>query len=176
MALILLRHAPPPPRWQGSYLGHSDVDIDTSLFDETKIAPLVRERFDRVYSSDLIRCTQTLDAMGLQGYLTDRRLREVRFKPSFEGKTFAQIERMEGYDPAALASEEDWHRFVCDESPEAFRRRVGSFLAELDPKLNILVCTHAGTIKTILSLLRSSEHDGIPAYLDYVRIPLFGYN
>ncbi|MBD3817230.1 MAG: histidine phosphatase family protein [Halothiobacillus sp.] len=176
MALILLRHAPPPLRWQGSYLGHSDIDIDTSLFDKTKIEPLMCEQFDRIYSSDLIRCTHTLDAMGLQGYLTDRRLREVRFKPSFEGKTFAQIERMGEYDPAALVSEEAWHRFVCDESPEAFRHRIGSFLAELDPKLNILLCTHAGTIKTILSLLRLSEHDRIPAYLDYVRIPLWGYN
>ena len=176
MALILLRHAPPPREYHRCYLGHNDVAIDAALFDETKIAPLLDERFDRIYSSDLLRCTQTLDAIGLHDYTADPRLREVRFKPPYEGKTFAQIERMEGYDPAALSSEEAWHRFVCDESSEAFRRRIGSFLAELDPELNVLVCTHGGTIKTILSLLDQPELHRAPDYLDYVRVPLFGYN
>lgn len=176
MALTLLRHASPPPEYHKCYLGHTDVGIEAALFDHAKTAPLLREPFDLIYSSDLLRCTQTLDTMGLQGYTTDSRLREVRFKSSCEGKTFEQIERMEGYDPAALASEEAWHCFVCDESPEAFRRRIGSFLAELDPGLNVLICTHGGTIKTILSLLNQPEPHHAPTYLDYVRIPLFGYN
>lgn len=176
MALILLRHASPPPEYHKCYLGHTDVGIEAALFEHAKTAPLLHEPFDLMYSSDLLRCTQTLGMMGMQGYTTDSRLREVRFKPSCEGKTFEQIERMEEYDPAVLDSDETWHRFVCDESPEAFRRRIKSFLAELDPKLNILVCTHGGTIKTILSLLDQPEPHRTPSYLDYVRIPLFGYN
>lgn len=176
MALILLRHAPPAPEYHKCYLGHTDVGIEAALFDEAKIAPLLHERFDLIYSSDLLRCTQTLDTMGLQGYITDQRLREVRFKDAYEGKTFARIETMPEYDAAYLDSPEAWHNFVCDESSEAFRHRIGSFLAELDPRLNILVCTHGGTIKTILSLLDQPEPHCAPTYLDYVRIPLFGYN
>lgn len=176
MALILLRHAPPPREYHRCYLGHTDVGIDAALFDEAKIAPLLSERFDRIYSSDLLRCTQTLEAIGLRGYTADPRLREVRFRASFEGKTFEQVERMREYDPAVLDSAEAWHDYVCDESSEAFRRRIGSFLAELDPNLNVLVCTHGGTIKTLLSLLNQPEPHPVPAYLDYVRIPLFGYN
>ncbi|KFN38786.1 MAG: hypothetical protein JU82_10070 [Sulfuricurvum sp. MLSB] len=125
MALILLRHAPPPHEYHRCYLGHTDVGIDATLFDEAKIAPLLSERFDRIYSSDLLRCTQTLEAIGLRGYTADPRLREVRFRTSFEGKTFEQVERMREYDPAVLDSAEAWHDFVCDESSEAFRRRIG---------------------------------------------------
>lgn len=176
MALILLRHAPPPREYHRCYLGHTDVAIDAALFDETKIAPLLDERFDRIISSDLLRCTQTLDAIGLYGYSVDPRLREVRFRTSFEGKTFEQIEQTKGYDPAVLDSQERWHDFVCDESREEFRNRIASFLSELDPALNVLVCTHGGTIKTVLSLLNQPELHRAPDYLDYVRVPLFGYN
>lgn len=176
MALMLLRHAPPPRRWHGSHLGHTDVGIDPTLFDETKTAPLLRERFDRIYSSDLLRCTQTLDAMGLQGYITDRRLREVRFKPPFEGKTFTQIETMPEYDAAYLDSPETWHNFVCCESREEFRGRIASFLSELDPDGNILLCTHGGVILTILELLHHPLPHPVPGYLDYLQLPLFGYN
>lgn len=167
MALILLRHAPPAAEYHGCYNGHTDIAIDPALFDETKIEPLLHHRFDRVYASDLRRCTQTLRCMGIEPFRTDPRLREVRFKPSIEGKRFEQIERMEGFDPRCLESIESWHAFVCDEPLEAFRERVRSFLEELPRDETILICSHGGTIGMIRSLLDPAPSHTPLGYLDH---------
>ena len=150
MALTLLRHAPLSVTYQGRYIGHSDIGIDLELF-----CPITLPcPYDAIYSSDLCRCTQTLERLGYTDFITDERLREVRFKEVFELKSFAEIERMEGYDSRFLESEERWHDFVCDESREVFRGRIASFLDDLPSQQNILICSHGGTISEILTLLK----------------------
>lgn len=149
MPLTLLRHAPLAKEYHGCYIGHTDIPIDLALF--TPIAlPLA---YDLIYSSDLSRCTQTLERLGYREFQTDERLREVRFKAPFEGKSFDEIERMEEYDSSFLESQEQWHSFVCDESVEEFRGRIASFLDDIPLEQNILVCAHGGTIAEMLSLL-----------------------
>lgn len=172
MALILLRHAPPAAEHHGRYNGHTDIPIDPLLFDDTKIEPLAHLHFDRIYTSDLCRCTQTLRRMGIEHFITDPRLREVRFKPDIEGKNFEQIEQMEGYDPRFLETTESWHAFVCDEPLEAFRERVQSFLEELPHDQTVLICTHGGTIAMIGSLLQTDIPTPAPGYLDSVSCSL----
>jgi len=176
MALILLRHASPPVHCQNRYWGHTDISIDPDLFDQAKLDSLRYERFDRVYTSDLLRCTETLEAMGHTDFIREPRLREVRFKPEIEGKTFAEIERMEEFSPAYLESSHTWHQFICDEPEKAFHKRIQSFFDELDPNKHLLICSHAGTINAILSLLQPDQPPAAPGYLDYVRVSLFGYN
>lgn len=166
MALTLLRHAPPPPAYQRRYLGHTDIAIDPACFEPIRLP----RAYDTIYSSDLSRCTQTLEALGYVDFRTDDRLREVRFKDRFEGKSFGEIERMEEYDPSALESHERWHAFVCDESIDAFRGRIGAFLSELPADREILVCTHGGVIREILSQLLGSS--GEVDYLEYTIVSL----
>jgi alpha-ribazole phosphatase/probable phosphoglycerate mutase len=150
MVLTLLRHASPSNAYHGRYIGHTDISIDSELF-----SPIILPyTYDLIYSSDLSRCTQTLEQLGYADVVVDGRLREVRFKTQFEGKNFGEIERMETYDASALESEEDWHAFVCEESSSDFRERISTFLRELPCDKNILVCSHAGTIREILSQLR----------------------
>jgi len=161
MALTLLRHAPPPLAYHGRYIGHSDIPIDLTLFAPITL-PLT---YDTIYSSDLSRCTQTLEHLGYTDVITDSRLREVRFKEQFEGKSFDEIERMEDYHPAFLESQERWHDFICDESVEEFRGRIVSFLDDLPLEQNILICAHGGTIAEILSLLNIPSRR--PGYLEY---------
>lgn len=168
--LTLLRHAAPPAAYHGRYIGHTDIGIDPSLFDHSKIESLISQRFDRIYSSDLLRCTATLRQMGLESFITDPRLREVRFKPMVEGKNFSQIESMEDFDPASLESQESWHRAVCDEPIEAFRGRVQSFLDELPSDKEILLCSHAGTIAMILSILEPERPYQPCNYLDHIQL------
>ena len=161
MSLTLLRHAPIPKAYHGKYNGHSDIPIDLTLFSPITLP----QTYDLVYSSDLCRCTQSLEALGYSDFTTDKRLREVRFKEEFEGKTFEEIEKMESYNPRFLESQTLWHNFVCDETLEQFRGRITSFLDDLPPKQNILICSHSGTIQEILSLLqRVPERLG---YLEY---------
>lgn len=159
MVLTLLRHAPPSAECHGKYIGHTDLSIDSTLFQPI----ILPHSYDAVYSSDLSRCIQTLEHLGYHAFKRDSRLREVRFKEVFEGKNFEAIERMEGYDPRFLESEEAWHDFVCDESREAFRGRIASFLDDLPREGKVLICSHAGTIAAILALLNSE-----PKKLDYL--------
>lgn len=161
MSLTLLRHAPLAKEYHGRHIGHTDTPIDPVLFTPITL-PLA---YDLIYSSDLSRCTQTLEQLGYQDFQTDKRLREVRFKTSFEGKRFDEIERMEIYEPSFLESQERWHDFICDESVEEFRGRIASFLDDIPLEQNILVCAHGGTIAEMLSLLNvPSKRLG---YLEY---------
>lgn len=172
MELTLLRHAAPYQAYHGCYNGHTDIPIDTALFEHGKIQTLLHRSFDRIYSSDLQRCTQTLTMMGVTAFTTDIRLREVCFKPSIEGKSFSQIEALEDFDPHALDSKETWHPYVCDESLPVFQARVQSFLNELNPNENILICTHGGTINMVLSLLNPTVADTSLGYLEHITISL----
>lgn len=167
MSLTLLRHAAPPIKFHGRYIGHTDLFIDAELF--TPIA--LPQTYDSIYSSDLIRCTQTLDALGYSNVITDSRLREVHFKERFEGKNFEEIERMKEYSPQFLESRESWHAFICEENIEDFRGRIESFLEELPRDQNILICSHGGTIYEMLFLLNS-----IPKRLDYLEYMIVGQN
>lgn len=167
MELILLRHGALSETYQKRYIGHSDIPIDPALFDAAKIAPLAHRAYTHVYSSDLSRCTQTLERMGIDSFVADPRLREVAFKPPIEGKDFSQLEAMEGFDPHFLTSMERWHEFVCEEPLAAFRERIRNFLDELPQNGEILICTHAGTIREILSLLGIGFDHIAFGYLEY---------
>jgi len=170
MELTLLRHAPPHREYHGCYNGHTDIPIDTALFDPGKIESLLHHQFDRIYSSDLKRCTSTLTMMGITVFTTDIRLREVCFKPSIEGKNFAQIEAADDFNPHCLDSQESWHDYICEESRDTFSSRIESFLKELPRDKTILICAHAGTIQKILSLLASVTISKPLNYLEYTKV------
>jgi alpha-ribazole phosphatase len=167
MPITLLRHAPIPKGYHGRYLGHTDIPIDYELFTPITLP----QKYDLIYSSDLNRCTQTLEALGYTDVIPDTRLREVCFKEMFEGKNFEEIERMKEYSPQFLESRESWHTFICEESIENFRGRIQSFLEELPSDQNILICSHAGTLYEMLSLLNS-----LPKRLDYLEHTIVGEN
>ncbi|MDP3267088.1 MAG: histidine phosphatase family protein [Sulfuricurvum sp.] len=172
MELTLLRHAAPNITYQQRYIGHTDISIDNTLFEHNKIEHLLHQKFARIYSSDLKRCIQTLETIGIHSCTIDPRLREVRFKPSIEGKTFSEIEAMDSFNPDALDSKEEWHRFVCDESSLMFQSRIESFLNELPKEGNVLICAHGGTMRMLLSLIDSTLPDRHLEYLDTITISL----
>lgn len=172
MELTLLRHAPPPTAYHGRYIGHTDIMIDDTLFEQDKIEYLSHQNFDHIYSSDLVRCTATLEKMGMIPFIADPRLREVCFKPSIEGRNFAQIEVMNDFDPNALDSKESWHRFVCDEPIEVFQERIKCFLDELPKDGSVLICTHGGTITMILSILNPMLPNAPLGYLEHITVSL----
>ncbi|RXK14223.1 hypothetical protein CP965_01895 [Halarcobacter mediterraneus] len=156
--ITFLRHAPLPLKNQKCYNGHIDLEIDTLLVDYKKIENLQKQKYDLVYSSDLKRCTQTLDLLNFS-YKKDERLREVKFKDEFEGKSFDEISKMPIYDEKYLSSFESWHKFIAKESIKEYKQRVNSFLSELPKDKEILVCSHGGTIKLIHSILTNIEYE-----------------
>jgi len=173
MALTLLRHAPLHPQYHKRYNGWTNLPIDPTLFKKEKVALLQRQHFDMVYSSDLQRCTQTLEQMGIKTYITDVRLREVRFKAPIEGKNFEEITHLPSYHPSLLEDSQIWHTYLCAESQERFEARLLSFLKTLPPHKEILLCSHGGTLQTIFSLLVPFQAPQI-AYLDFIRIEHYG--
>lgn len=165
--ITFLRHAPLALKNQKCYNGHIDLDIDSSLVDFKQIETIQKQKYDLVYSSDLRRCTQTLDLLGFS-YKKDERLREVKFKEEFEGKSFAEISKMPIYDEKYLSSFESWHEFIAQESIEKYKQRVNSFLNELPKNRDILVCSHGGTIKLIHSLLTNIKYEESSYSISYL--------
>ncbi|NVJ53457.1 MAG: histidine phosphatase family protein [Campylobacteraceae bacterium] len=157
-SITFLRHAPLAIKNQKCYNGHIDLDIDSSLVDNKQIKTLQKQKYDLVYSSDLKRCTQTLDLLNLS-YKKDERLREIKFKDEFEGKSFDEISKMSIYDEKYLSSFESWHEFIAKESIKEYKQRVNSFLSELPKDKDILVCSHGGTIKLIHSILNNTKYE-----------------
>ena len=172
MALTLLRHAALDPRYQKRYNGWTDLPIEPSLFDARLVEPLCLQHFDLIYSSDLIRCQQTLDRMQMQPYTADARLREVRFKAHIEGLNFQEVSQRSDFNEVLLEDHRAWHRYICAERFEKFERRIASFLKEMPKEKEILVCTHGGVIQRILSLLRLPARQ--TGYLEWIRFEEYG--
>ncbi len=157
-SITLLRHAPLPLKYQKRYIGHSNIAIDLSLTDISKLDYIKNTNYDAVYCSDLLRCTQTLDLIDI-AYKKDYRIREVKFKDKFETKSFNDIEKMDCFDKRFLDSVKTWHEYVCEESYIDFKNRIKEFIQELPMNKNILICSHAGALKMLHSLLKNIDYD-----------------
>ena len=168
MALTLLRHAALSEKDAHRYNGWSDISIDPLRFEAKKVALIQKQTFDLIYSSDLVRCQQTLKMMGIKEYITDARLREVRFKKEIEGLTFNEIEKLDSYQSSYLEEREKWHAYICEESQEAFEARIHTFLETLPHNKEILICSHGGTLQKMMALLGYAKHK--IAYLESIRI------
>ncbi len=156
MAVTLLRHGALEKKLQKRYIGHSDIILDENLFEEEKIEFLKKQSFDEIYSSDLLRCTQTLDKMGFT-YKKDIRLREVKFKDKFELKNFDEVSKLPCFKQKYLKSQESWHEYICEESFLDFTKRIVAFINSLDLNKNILICSHGGALKILSQYLKKEE-------------------
>lgn len=173
MVITLLRHAPLALRYQKRFIGHSDIDIDLKLTDISKLDEIRNRKYDFVYSSDLSRCTQTLDLLKLE-YKKDSRLREVKFKKNIECKNFEELEKLEFFDSKYLSSMKKWHSFICAETLEEFQERINSFFEELPKNSNILICSHGGTIKMLDSIIKKESYEESLFKISYLEF--FDYN
>ncbi len=168
MAITLLRHAALPEKYQNRYISWSNISIDPNLFDYKKVALLTRQKFDIIYSSDLTRCTQTLDTLEIKNYITDERLREVRFKDNIEGLNFEEIEKLPSYKSKYIEKRKKWHKFICAEPQLDFETRIKSFLAELPQDKEILICSHGSTLQKMMVFLGYAKNK--IEYLEQIRL------
>lgn len=166
-SITLLRHAALPLKYQKRYIGHSDISIDLSLTDISKLDFIKNSTYDIVYSSDLLRCMQTLDLINIS-YLKDSRIREVKFKDKFEAKSYNEIENMDCFEKKYLDSMTLWHEYVCEESFIKFKNRINEFINELPKNKNILICSHAGALKMIHSQLENINYESNPIQFNYI--------
>ncbi|WP_145050637.1 histidine phosphatase family protein [Paenibacillus xylanexedens] len=164
--LIFIRHGTTLWNQEKRYLGHTDIGLLPEAKQE--LAPL-REQlqslcWSKLYSSDLLRCQQTLTSIAplqREQAQLDARLREIDFG-EWEGKTYDQLQHIQQYrdwidDPQNVTPPKG-------ESWQAFTARIDSFLntcllhdalcepVTVDvPQMGIV--THGGVIRYAISRL-----------------------
>ena len=156
MKITLVRHSEVIAEYQGKYNGH--IDIALSLKGKKEAQELAQKlqdmNFDRVYCSDLRRARETLHELGVDGEpIYTHRLREKSWGVH-EGKSFQEIQS-EGIEYKDF---EQWISALDGEDIELYRRRVKEYFYETIFKQNaqhVLIVTHAGLIKTLLSITKN---------------------
>lgn len=155
--LYLIRHGITQWNVDKRYLGWTDqplIDMEKHRLEGLKNS-LKTVHFDDCYSSDLIRCQETLNyILPFHHVIPDQRLRELNFG-DWEGKTYETLKDDERYQQWLL----NWESFAPPngESGKTFQARVLSFYSELmatwqqNKRRKILIVTHGGVIRYLLS-------------------------
>jgi alpha-ribazole phosphatase len=161
--LYLIRHWITDWNREKRYLGHTDKNILLDGINELDLLKKELERlsFDAIYSSDLIRCQETLDYLQLcHSPNLDPRLREMNFG-DWEGKKYEELKK----DPCYQKWLDNWelNSTPSGESGQLFQQRVDAFVSEMlgrdKPSFetaNILVMTHGGVIRYMLSKFKAT--------------------
>lgn len=134
MNIYLVRHGKSKSNMANTY---SDglTELDPQYLDELKPvrAYLKKIPFDRVLTSDYIRCVQTAEALGYPEAEREPRLRERSFGV-FEGLTPAQVWEKYPADYQALCANPVTYAAPGGETYEEVCQRVWSVLDELSAK------------------------------------------
>jgi alpha-ribazole phosphatase len=159
MKLTLIRHG--PTEWNALRRFQGRTDIPLSVLGRAAaraIAQTLRsERFDRIYSSDLVRAAETARILGESrgaDIMLDERLREFDFG-RWEGLTWDEIVTA---DPQLAGHSSTAVKLYAPEGGESFPQvsaRVAQFLDDLtreNPGAAAVV-THAGVLHAIFSVL-----------------------
>ena len=154
MKITLVRHAQVQEFYIGKYNGHIDIGLSEhgKLQAQELAEKLQDEEFDKIYCSDLIRARETLKAFKLSGeVIFSDRLREKSWGVH-EGKSFDEIVD-EGIEYKNFGQ---WISALDGEEIASYTRSLTEYFYNIilkDKSKNILIVTHSGTIKTLISLI-----------------------
>lgn len=170
MKITLLRHAQVIEEFQGKYNGHIDIPLSLEGKKEAKelAKKLKIEKFDKIYCSDLRRARETLDAFDykIKPIYTDK-LREKSWG-KHEGKSFQEIQT-EGIEYKTF---EQWITALDGEDILSYRANIEKYFYNTiftQKFQNILIVTHGGVIKTLLSIInRYSLQESFTIKLPYL--------
>lgn len=160
MQIYFVRHSEVIEEYQGCYNGHIDIPLSKKGRNDAKrlAQELSHITFDKAFCSDLLRARETLEAFELECEIvyTDR-LREKSWG-RHEGKSFEEITK-EGLKYRNFTQ---WITNLDGESLESYAKRVWEYFHEIllqQEGENILVVTHAGVIKMLISLVENLSLD-----------------
>lgn len=152
--LCMVRHGETAWNAEGRVQGQTDVPLNEAGFAQARAvaAALAGERFAAIYSSDLLRVTQTAEpsaqAFALPVRL-DARLRE-RHYGMFETLTYAEVKVLHPADYARFRAKELDYDFRTGESLRDFFDRSIACVAEIAARHagdDILIFTHGGVLE-----------------------------
>lgn len=166
--LILVRHAVTSANEKGRLSGFADSTL-SQLGEEQvyKLADYLKDiPIDKIYTSSSIRTQKTIDLIskskGIDIEIIEN-LNELNFG-DFDGYTFKEIEQKFPNEYLDLLNDGDNYRFPNGESLiESYNRvskEIEFILKDTNSKgiENILVCSHAGSIRNIVSYLISRDY------------------
>lgn len=155
MKLTLVRHAQVEERYQGRYNGHNEIALSDEGHEQAKrvCKKLDVLKFDFIFCSDTFRAKETI-----KHYIHEKNVtytKELREKSwgRHEGMSFEDIRLQEGIEYESFLQ---WINALDGEDYQLYIKRIEKFFFEFLPSLekeNILIVTHAGVIRVLLSLI-----------------------
>src|ERR1035437_4802656 len=164
--IYLVRHGKTNWNKQGLIQGHTDIPLN--IEGEKEVEELAKEldsvKFDKAFSSDLLRAKKTAEIIAVEHKLaveTTRALRERHFA-HLEGKPAKLLKEIS----KTISELEESKRFSYKshplvESDGELMNRFLTFLREIaisNPNKNILVVTNGGVMRVFLILLGFLTH------------------
>ncbi|RUT28411.1 histidine phosphatase family protein [Paenibacillus zeisoli] len=171
---IIVRHGRTEWNVERRYLGHSDIALLPG--EDAVLSQLALElhglEFSAVYSSDLRRCTETLQRVRpdlMDKVRLDRRLREMDFG-AWEGKIYDMLKDIPSYrewidhpEKNAPPGGESWDHFssrvsqFCADAMSATLYSAGQSNDTGNPasskRPRVLIMTHGGVVRLLRTLL-----------------------
>ncbi len=153
--IVFIRHGETDGNRKQLYLGHTDLPLNpTGIAQINNLKQVVEsERFDRVYSSSLLRCRQTTEILFGKELIAENDLREMNFG-IFDGQTHADISKQYSQEYQCWIENPVDYRITGGESLKEFYQRVTlSFRNILKENYGhkLAIITHGGCIRAILS-------------------------
>lgn len=156
--LYIVRHGQTDWNVSGTVQGHTDVELNAKGIEQAKkrAGSLKHIKFDKVYSSDLLRAKKTAEILTLEHNLaieTSKLLRERAFG-KHEGKHYAEVNKL--FTEFQKLTDEQKYTFRGDDDIETDEEVVIRFIqfirevAIAQTGKNVLIVTHGGVIRQFL--------------------------
>ena len=154
MTITFVRHAEVIEEYLGKYNGHIDIELSQNGHMQAKelAKKLKKQNYDLVYCSDLLRAKETLLHLKVDcEVIYSQELREKSWG-IHEGKSYDEI-------AATGLKYENFEQWISDldgESVAEFTSRVNNAYKNIlnNDAQKVLVMTHSGFIKTLMSKLK----------------------
>lgn len=165
--LILVRHVLTEDNKKSKLSGHIDskVSAEGRVQIEKLTEYLKNEKIDKIYSTTSTRTKETVKNLANINNIVVKpleNLKEINFG-DFEGKDFVEIQRDYPDEYKKMEKQGYEYKYPNGESLiECFERvskEIKSVIDEADEGQTILVCSHAGTVRNILTYLISNTYD-----------------
>ena len=160
MQIYFVRHSEVIEEYQGCYNGHIDIPLSNKGREDAKrlARKLLHIKFDKAFCSDLLRARETIEAFDLECEIVyTEKLREKSWG-RHEGMCFEEIVK-EGLE---YKSFKQWINDLDGEDLKSYAKRLLEYFNNTLLKQegeNILVVTHAGVIKMLISLTKGMSLD-----------------
>ena len=167
--IIFIRHGETDLNKAKVYFGNLDPDLNEKGIEQLRNTKILfekkEEKPDIVFSSDLKRCSQSMEILEIDEGIEKiflKEFREINFG-IFEGKTYEEIKNEYPEETEKMIN--DWRNFKADkgESLKDVMIRTVKKMDEIIEKYKnkkILIVTHAGVIQALISYYLFGNLDG----------------